>query len=861
MKKSFKKAGAAVLSMSMLLAVGASAMPVYAAAEYAPGQLEVTLNTQFADDGTTTATPPNATDVYHKYDYLPAIESATVKVYQVAKLGANGWEWDPAIKSSVEAGNLTFNDPFDATENGPINLSKFEDLLRKVEDINSNESPKPEIPAATSEQMLSLASKLERVVLANSGSISPIATKTMTSNYDILNIPTDTALYSPGTINDIGYYLVLTDTSDSGVLVQPALVVLKNDKDGKNVKQISLKGADIQLDKAIEAALDKTEKVDVAGTSSEANSSTSTSKDTAVVASNDKLTYTIKVPLPRYDARIDNPSDIRDYVLVDTPDDGIVLLDDTGAMVKGVNNETYTIQYKETESDDWDNLPANVTATLQTLPNGATQTSSGTGADTTYTYAVANAGTSNVVGKGGFMVTVPGDSLKNANGGYLLITFYADIDDTKLNRAYVADTEHKAEKDIVDGDVQDNLNALGVNREPTDLTGWIELFKSNDQLKDAAGIDGTEVDNDAVIAKIKTLGDKFTSATTAKPNIAASGGDEDDVICKKTAYLVDAMKRENDAIDKANVTKRQDNGTNNTVRSTYGNDFATGKGDGKGEDITTVYAAKLDLEKVVEEHLIVKENDAQDLTAANSKDQTKTTALGNAVFKLEKDYATNKKASVGYAVTYLDETTDPVTPKLIELTELTYTAPVSPATEGTWEGAPTGATVYEWTEGTGASKTTHKAYYILTGATPSKTAWTALKEGQYTLTEVKAPAGYKKWASPVSFTIDAEEDSAGKDFTGGFSATGDAAYNAVALDRDTDNDGAVEEGVKFHFTQGLDGSEARLETTVVDEYDDKLPATGGIGTVLFTTGGISIVLIAGALFVMYMKKRNAEDEE
>ena len=34
-----------------------------------------------------------------------------------------------------------------------------------------------------------------------------------------------------------------------------------------------------------------------------------------------------------------------------------------------------------------------------------------------------------------------------------------------------------------------------------------------------------------------------------------------------------------------------------------------------------------------------------------------------------------------------------------------------------------------------------------------------------------------------------------------------------------------------------------------------------MGTVLFTAGGISIVLIAGALFVMYMKKRNSEEEE
>ena len=46
-----------------------------------------------------------------------------------------------------------------------------------------------------------------------------------------------------------------------------------------------------------------------------------------------------------------------------------------------------------------------------------------------------------------------------------------------------------------------------------------------------------------------------------------------------------------------------------------------------------------------------------------------------------------------------------------------------------------------------------------------------------------------------------------------------------------------------------------------NKYQDTLPATGGIGTVLFTAGGISVVLIAGALFVMYMKKKNSEDEE
>lgn len=38
-----------------------------------------------------------------------------------------------------------------------------------------------------------------------------------------------------------------------------------------------------------------------------------------------------------------------------------------------------------------------------------------------------------------------------------------------------------------------------------------------------------------------------------------------------------------------------------------------------------------------------------------------------------------------------------------------------------------------------------------------------------------------------------------------------------------------------------------------------LPGTGGMGTVLFTVGGASIVLLAGAMFVVYMRKRKNEE--
>jgi len=58
------------------------------------------------------------------------------------------------------------------------------------------------------------------------------------------------------------------------------------------------------------------------------------------------------------------------------------------------------------------------------------------------------------------------------------------------------------------------------------------------------------------------------------------------------------------------------------------------------------------------------------------------------------------------------------------------------------------------------------------------------------------------------------------------------------------------------FTAITDGG---FETTIDNPPLETLPATGGIGTYLFTIGGVSIVLLAGVLFVIYMKKRETEE--
>ena len=64
----------------------------------------------------------------------------------------------------------------------------------------------------------------------------------------------------------------------------------------------------------------------------------------------------------------------------------------------------------------------------------------------------------------------------------------------------------------------------------------------------------------------------------------------------------------------------------------------------------------------------------------------------------------------------------------------------------------------------------------------------------------------------------------------------------------------------FHFAT-TDASTV-FDNGVFDITNTKgqnLPGTGGMGTVLFTVGGAAIVLLAGALFVVYLRKRKTEE--
>ncbi len=84
-----------------------------------------------------------------------------------------------------------------------------------------------------------------------------------------------------------------------------------------------------------------------------------------------------------------------------------------------------------------------------------------------------------------------------------------------------------------------------------------------------------------------------------------------------------------------------------------------------------------------------------------------------------------------------------------------------------------------------------------------------LKEGEYTLTETKAPDGYVSNKTPLSVTVSKTE----------------AGDNYI---------------VEIEFG------------------NTPIPSTGGTGTYLYTFGGIGILCLAGAVFVISRKKKTAE---
>lgn len=112
-----------------------------------------------------------------------------------------------------------------------------------------------------------------------------------------------------------------------------------------------------------------------------------------------------------------------------------------------------------------------------------------------------------------------------------------------------------------------------------------------------------------------------------------------------------------------------------------------------------------------------------------------------------------------------------------------------------------------------------------------------LDVGDYLLTEVQAPAGYNKLSAPISINI--QDDTAGTDS----GPDGKPEYTP------TNQDGASTE---------VEADDGYVPVTVINTQGFTLPTTGGMGTVLFTAGGVVLMGAGLVLLVVFLRRRRAK---
>lgn len=129
------------------------------------------------------------------------------------------------------------------------------------------------------------------------------------------------------------------------------------------------------------------------------------------------------------------------------------------------------------------------------------------------------------------------------------------------------------------------------------------------------------------------------------------------------------------------------------------------------------------------------------------------------------------------------------------------------------------------------------------GTTLGQVTAKGFDEGTYYLKETKAPAGYQQYDGVIKVEIVAEKK--GEKHNGNFSYTIDlGSYN----EQTNEWEPAAE---KTELTN-------QSIVTVKDKKGLTLPGTGGIGSTIFTFGGIVLVVLAAVLFIAYTRKQKKQ---
>lgn len=158
-----------------------------------------------------------------------------------------------------------------------------------------------------------------------------------------------------------------------------------------------------------------------------------------------------------------------------------------------------------------------------------------------------------------------------------------------------------------------------------------------------------------------------------------------------------------------------------------------------------------------------------------------------------------------------------------------------------------GFTLYKYTDGTNWPKAQELNN---AGNNTNVFRFNGLDSGYYKIVESKVPDGFTK-ADDVIFTVEATYDT-----------TSDAPTLTGLVVKDA-NGSVISTGENAKFTlsgityDGTESANAQISTNIINKSGNKLPSTGGMGTVMLYVAGIAVFVLAGATLVMALRRRNA----
>ena len=376
---------------------------------------------------------------------------------------------------------------------------------------------------------------------------------------------------------------------------------------------------------------------------------------------------------------------------------------------------------------------------------------------------------------GYYVVAVPGATLANASGQYATLV---SVGSANVNASIKGDLPTVDKKVQVDGTGKDATDAK---------IGDTLTFTLTSTIPDMSAYNTYTFNFKDTLSKGLTFG---------QVNSVKVG---DTTLTKDTDYTVSTSK----------------DSQNNTLLTVAMKDFKTKQQANAGKKITVTYTATLNKDAVVGGHgntnsatIQYSNNPSTGGTGESEPSKVRVFTYGFTVDKYTGDEYTDGAARLAGAKFTL-------TPK--------NGAPMSFVQVNA--GSATANAVYRVAKADDTGATT-----IITTPQSGKVDFQGLKNGEYTLTETEAPAGYNKLASAIGVKVEGQNN--GTDTT---NATVTITYN-------NDN------GSVYDQTASNGVIPVRNKSGVV------LPGTGGMGTIAFTVIGVLVIALGVA---WTLKRKNA----